>query len=859
MIASRLENLGEDATKIIEDLTKAIDRLPDDSGSCSMKKRWTTRQLIHSFCQTINDAHDQYRQKVEKAIHFLALNVRMAQKLDGLIGSGGDDTATPSDEDERVDSHKAKDGSVSLRCPVSGCSTRTFKLKRHIDLKHTAITPERANYAVMAARKMEINIDHSGRDQSPAVAGSSKAPVKQRAHQNTEMVSRRHNYKRCLLCSRLVLNLSEHVTSVHKITRQTNANYDHYVSDAPCFPKNYTKLKDGVRVLLEGEELEEAQRKYGGAIGTQQATLDQLKDLRSEMAELHTRINDAPSEEGYVALKGELEVLESKYKEQRYKDSRTYCCNTRIWHDSFLAHLQLREHSNPKRGVKMALDILLPYEASLARPLVFNDLMNGVHVRKMLFLFKDSSALNSSSKQKYVAMFDLLLEYLYCDVESPENVEGNDIQTKLLRDSSLQKAKHEITVVRAMLSKMRGKDLARTREAAQKKLVSEDELDALLADVTSKLTMVLADSQEVRAAYSMTKILDVRNNLIAAGTLRLGRRSKELMKMETTEVDAAERLVVDGDIFHVVKVHDQKNSRTGDPAPVTFSDDEFSVLKIFLKEMRPKIIGNKFEKNVFPPREHMKFAAAKDLSYSSACKILQSFETLSGKKLTSRSIRGSKITSNRDSDYTEKEKTDLAKAMSHSVSTADRYYNYRDLSDSVHHSLSISKQRQTSTPIKETARSSSSPQPGPSGACSPVPGPSGPCRNINYSPSPGNRGVKRKILDLSDDETEISFNQSGNKLSSDDTLDKTLLVLRGKKVCQQGRRTTTQKKLENQAFVDKTIREVVAEVRSKGMERSLYTNKGDLSVQPIKKKLPKEISNLFSNNELRDKMKLAMS
>ena len=278
---------------------------------------------------------------------------------------------------------------------------------------------------------------------------------------------------------------------------------------------------------------------------------------------------------------------------------------------------------------------------------------------------------------------------------------------------------HELSLVKAMLAKEKGKDLAKTKESARKKIVPEDELDALQADINSRLTSVLADSKDERAAYNISKILDVRNCLIAAGTLRLGRRSKEFMKMKTTEVDEAERLEVDGDVFYVVKVFDQKNLKTGEAAPVTFTSEEYDVLKIFIAELRPKIVATDFERNVFPPKRHTKFGAAKDLSFSSACKILQSFKTKSGRKITSRTIRVSKITSNRGGTYSDKERNDLAKAMSHSVATSERYYNYTDVTQSVSNSLSLSKARKSpvaaSTPLESRREVSSSPIAGPSG------------------------------------------------------------------------------------------------------------------------------------------------
>ena len=883
-IKSRLGHLGDDEMgRVLLEVTTAIELEATDARTCTMKRRWTTKQLVASFCAQVEDAHSAYRQSMQKAIRFLAGNVGMAQKMDSFLGTPAaddDDTDDGSEGLHSTERRKANDGSTNLQCPVAGCSTRTFKLKRHLELKHKDLTPERMAYAVMAARKMDKNSELPEETPAEVDSTSSAAHVKKHAHQNTAMVSRRHNYKECFICRKLVMNMGEHLAAVHKITRD-HAKYEHYVCDAPCVPKSYTKLESGVRVLLQNEELEEAQNKFGGIIETQQATLEQLKDLRTEMADVDRQINEAPTEEEYLALKKRLQSLETAYKENRYKDARTYTENSKKWHDSFLSHLQLRQHSNPKRGVNQAMDVLLPYEASLARPLVVNDLLDGVHMRKMLFMFKESASLKSNSKAKYLALFEMFLQFLFLDVESPERAHDDDIQAKLLRDASLTNAKQELCIVKTLLGKERGKDLAKSKAAAKKKLVTDDELDSLLADITCKLTMVLADSQEVRDSYSTTRILDVRNCLIAAGALRLGRRSKELMKMTTSEVDDAERVEVDGDVFHVVKVFDQKNIRVGEAAPVTFTAEEFKVLEIFIAELRPKIVSNKFEKNVFPPRRHMKYAAAKDLSFSSACRILKTFETKTGKKITSRTIRGSRITSNRCTNYSDKEKSDLAKAMSHSVATAERYYDYSDVTQSVSNSLSLSKARQSKSPLAastplgslQEAEQINSPQPGPSGVrrrlvlSSPEPDSSSPTnkkRRIStvddeHKDSEDNEDNECQDRSDSGDESDDDDDDSSDSASDDNDEEKaerTLITLRKKKIV--AARVDAKEKEKLTTEIQSLIKSVVDNLRAAGNEKLLTTKTGALSIQPITKSLPKNKLRFFTHDDLRVMMKKAL-
>ena len=72
-------------------------------------------------------------------------------------------------------------------------------------------------------------------------------------------------------------------------------------------------------------------------------------------------------------------------------------------------------------------------------------------------------------------------------------------------------------------------------------------------------------------------------------------------------------------------------------------------------------------------------------------KILQKFQTPSGKRLSSRALRTSKITESRKRKMSEEDKVALAEAMNHTLATAERNYNYCRPSDSVVKVLSKSK------------------------------------------------------------------------------------------------------------------------------------------------------------------------
>ena len=98
---------------------------------------------------------------------------------------------------------------------------------------------------------------------------------------------------------------------------------------------------------------------------------------------------------------------------------------------------------------------------------------------------------------------------------------------------------------------------------------------------------------------------------MTVAALRIGRRSKELMAMQLGKVENAKEAEIDGKLFFIIEVSDKKGMKSDNEAPVVFSDLEFKVLKLFINQMRPRLV-DAFQTNVFPIKKHMKCASPKD-------------------------------------------------------------------------------------------------------------------------------------------------------------------------------------------------------------------------------------------------------
>ena len=181
---------------------------------------------------------------------------------------------------------------------------------------------------------------------------------------------------------------------------------------------------------------------------------------------------------------------------------------------------------------------------------------------------------------------------------------------------------------------------------------------------------------------------------------------------------------------------------------MTFSETEFDVLQKFVQYLRPKLIsGDTDIQSVFPPKESVT-SSNKRLAFSSAYSILQKYETESGQKMSSRVGRRSNITNNRKKTLTPSQVKDLAKSMNHTVETADRYYDFTGIGDSVQNTLALSCSK-TSTPLKSTSCTNPAAVP-----LSPIPSTSS-AQSMLVSP----KMTKRRLVtdsDESEEELEIT-------------------------------------------------------------------------------------------------------
>ena len=656
------------------------------SDSYELKTRLSTKQLLRIYVSSISRSQAKYVEEINKARSILSNNIEACLEMDSQLGDG-DFEETDDSSDDALET--LPDGSKRFTCPILHCKKKTFRLPRHIDSAHPNLSSFQKNKCHEFAKVVANN-----KKNTISAAKTSTTQKRQKSSQQppTCLVNRKNNLKKCSICCRLVMNISQHIAKVHKVDRK-ESRFAHLIAKSETILKCYTKIENGKTVQLSGKELEDAKSKFESSVSEQSHTLNDLKKLREEIINYKKKIEEADNETK-IELKELLAISEDKYKRIRYKDNRIYTPNVAKWKDAFMQHLIQREHSYPLRAMHMAIDVMLPYESKTGISLSFGDLTNGSKLRSLLQEFKKCENTSVSSKIKYLKMFTLFLQFILCDFSSPERGENDSPSEILSRGVKLKDIEHEIQIVCSALSKHQGRERVETRKRVAKKLIGEEEMDDLMEETSNSLWPILEKSEEDLMKLTTKEILDIRNSLMAVAALRLGRRSQELVKMTLKEVEEAEEKTVDDKHFYIVKVLEQKDLKMGKEAAIAFEDKDFKVLKIFIQKLRPVILKDNPSPYVFVSSRAD--CINEDLSLAAAWKILQKFQTSSGKKLTCRSVRRSRITNSRNLNLSYQEQSDMAASMNHSVQTAERYYNYKKITDSVASSLAAKSRKNLS-------------------------------------------------------------------------------------------------------------------------------------------------------------------
>lgn len=127
-----------------------FDDTPDST--YTLNRRITADQLYTQLADKLYASQENHKKNVREAINQFRINIAMCSKMDDAFGSNYEDCG-----EKAVQLVKSKDGSHLVRCPLSKCSSTTYKLRRHLRDIHPTLPDVAHEFAVEISKKIERN------------------------------------------------------------------------------------------------------------------------------------------------------------------------------------------------------------------------------------------------------------------------------------------------------------------------------------------------------------------------------------------------------------------------------------------------------------------------------------------------------------------------------------------------------------------------------------------------------------------------------------------------------------------------------------------------------------------------------
>lgn len=637
----------------------------------NLTERFTAEDLKQDFERKIKDAQEIYLDTLHKAYEEFAQSYPAALKMDKILGTKEFIGRSPSKD--------SKDYAQSKVCPIYRCNAKTVKLKRHVETVHPELTQDACNYAI----KVGSILSNNYKSRSKLTNGvKNNQKFKQNKYRCTSMVNRRVNFKECYFCSKLCKNISAHIAEVHKVSR-SDGKFKLYLSESKVVPSCYIRVSNGIARKIPENEMSEISDVQKNELARQYNTNKTMKKLREDITQCNEQLSkceDAQKEQ----VKNELINLNTEYKAIRYKDNRAYPENLKIWKDSFSKYTKETANSlNSEKIARAASDVIIMYWETIEdETLDIDFLLNGKKLNEMLILFKHRDNLGTDTKIKYISYYKSFLHFICKNPTSPEcgELSNNDLCYRSAKISQLDKILSDYKNGLILKGKT---ERAEKIQRKKLKILNSGEIQEIGDRIAVDIDKILkdADNDQIKN-YTLKESLKARNALIAAATFRLPRRSKEIMKLTIKEAKMAKSTIIENEEFFIVYVLQHKTNASGDPAPLVLNKIEYDALNIYMKSIRSKFTRDESENSpVFANIESR--SAAKEISFSNATKILNSYQSSSGKALSTRVARISRTTEQRKTCPSQKDIERYATSLSHSVETSNRYYVSTDLEEAV--------------------------------------------------------------------------------------------------------------------------------------------------------------------------------
>ena len=542
---------------------------------------------------------------------------------------------------------------------------------------HAELTDDAVTYAVKMGKVLVRN-DKNFLETSHSTKNKSTA----NKYKCTNLVNRKSNYKECIICKRLIKNMSAHVQEKHKI-KKTDGNYKDCVYHCPVVPGCFVKFTNGVAIKMSQTEMDAIKDENEKVLTEQFKTNKSLKQLNEQIRDITKKISSASDVDEIEILKSNLLKLKEEYALIRYKDLRQYPETLKTWKESYSSYTRNTTNSkNAEKIARAACDLILNY-VQHHEDIQLNSefLLDGKILNEMLILQKNREDLVTDTKLKYLAYYKSFLTFIINNPTSPENI-GRECSDIMINNARLAQMNTVLSDHRSGLLNLNKTEKAeKVQKKKEKKIITSKEMEDLSDSIERDCRKIKEDyNNGLIKQYTQSDCRKARNALIAAATTRIPRRSKELLTMTMREAKAAKKTLIENMQFYLVYVLEHKTNTTGEPAIIVYSNLEYESLSIYINCIRSRFTN---DTNLDSPVFLSFQSQGKTLSFSSATHILNSYRSDSGKSLSTRVARVSRTTEQRASNPTKEDISEFARSLSHSTDPSERYYVSEDLEQAV--------------------------------------------------------------------------------------------------------------------------------------------------------------------------------
>ena len=478
LINLKIENLKKRLAKCLE-----IPKIELDSKNCSyectLSRRLTPQNVVDNFINNLDSIFNKCINDIETLKKDFTDDMRHVINVDRLLGE-----YTETNQIEDVDQveliKKSKDGTMRFHCPMSNCGARVFKLIRH--LKNHELTYEQVKFAAKISNIYMRN---------------NKVSYLKPKEYLEDFDNKKLNYKYCIICKSLILNLCNHLYTTHGLMKH-DSEYQNAMTSTTVVPACMVKKSGKVNRLMSQNEIENYESN-GSKIIFAKSLLEKLNSIRNEMSTKISKKFFSTSSENMEIDSSPNVASTTSIQTSNVILSNSVAPNFKELRIMYTKYLERLNRPNIPKIIRTTFYIVNEY--SKRHSISSDQILKPKFIGKLLSDFIEKPGLTSTMKIKYIYNLEALLQFLVKDSSSPFFIDGATNETIISNNLEFEQVRLKISNYRKTLSKDRGKERMAAKEKRHSSLITVDHDSSAFVKRLNGMENVEEMSKSERLSY----------------------------------------------------------------------------------------------------------------------------------------------------------------------------------------------------------------------------------------------------------------------------------------------------------------------------------------------------------------------